>query len=156
MKSLHSFAYIALLLILVSFESCQHNPNSTPIHEKDSIVGSWKLLTGTVIKGQDTTVTDYTINQELIKIINQSHFAFLRHDLGSDSTKIFVSGGGRCEIKGNQYIEHLDFCNYREWENNKFDFKFTISNDTLITTGIEKIESLNVNQLNIEKYIRIK
>jgi hypothetical protein len=32
----------------------------------------------------------------------------------------------------------------------------TINNDTLIQKGIEKIDSLGVNRLNIEKYIRLK
>lgn len=135
--------------------------NDKPIQEKRSsptIKGTWKLLQGVVIKGEDTVVTDYTHQQEVIKLINESHFAFLRHDLhhGKDSNAVFVSGGGKCEITSNTYIEHLDYCNYRTWENNTFEFNYTIVGDTLTTTGIEKVEALNVNQVNTEKYIRIK
>jgi hypothetical protein len=79
----------------------------------------------------------------------------LKHDLGKDSTKAFVSGGGRASIHGNIYTEYLDFCNYREWENNKFEFEFGILNDTLVTKGVEKVEAINVNRLNIEKYVRV-
>ena len=142
--------------LLVTLSSCQKDINSNDdTLKKESIIGTWKLLSGTIIQGKDTTVTDYTINLELIKIINESHFAFMKHDLGNDSVNVFVSGGGRSTIKGTTYTEHLDFCNYREWENNTFNFEFTISNDTLVTTGIENIEALNINRLNIEKYVRL-
>jgi len=54
------------------------------------------------------------------------------------------------------YTEHLEFCSAREWENNDFHFTISIRNDTLIQTGIEKVESAGVNRLNIEKYVRVK
>jgi hypothetical protein len=151
-----SFSAVLCCCAFAILSSCKKELNTTNNpHKKESIKGTWKLLTGTIIHGKDTTVTDYTMNLELIKIINDSHFAFLKHDLGKDSTKVFVSGGGRSSIHGNIYTEYLDFCNYREWENNKFEFDFKISNDTLITKGVEKVEAINVNRLNIEKYVRV-
>jgi hypothetical protein len=80
----------------------------------------------------------------------------MRHDLGKDSVAVFVSGWGRCKIGDKKYIEYLDFCNYRAWENNIFEFEYNIRGDTLITTGIEKVDDLNVNHINIEKLARIK
>ncbi|SEC21868.1 hypothetical protein SAMN04489761_2405 [Tenacibaculum sp. MAR_2009_124] len=151
------FSFISTVFFLVLFlNSCQRNSKAKHSTESPAIIGTWKLLTGTIIKEKDTTVTDYTANQEVIKIINNTHFAFLRHDLKQDSTAIFVSGGGRCEITSQRYIEHLDFCNFREWENNKFEFEYRLYGDTLITKGIEKVTSINVNHLNIEKYIRLQ
>ncbi len=148
---------IISLITFVMIISCQKYPeHKKEAFEPSSITGTWKLLTGTIIQGNDTTITDYTVNQELIKIINKTHFAFMRHDLGKDSVKVFVSGGGRCKIDGKKYTEYLDFCNYREWENNTFDFDFEIIGDTLTTIGTEKIESLNINHLNIERYVRLK
>ena len=84
--------------------------------ESTSIIGTWKLISGTTIKGKDTIATDYTQRQEMIKIINETHFAFLRHDLksGKDSNAIFVAGGGKYTLKGNKYIEHLEYFNTRE------------------------------------------
>lgn len=122
------------------------------------IVGTWQLITGTTIHGVDTIVTDYTAGQELIKIINETHFSFLRHDVngGKDSSAVFVAGGGSYELKGSKYIEHLDYCNFREWEGNSFELEYTINGDTLITKGLEKVEALNVEHMNIEKYYRIK
>ena len=122
-------------------------------------IGTWKLLKGETITGSDTTYSDYTSNEECIKIITPTHFSFMRHDLknGQDSTKIFyVSGGGKCEIKDSLYTEHLDYCNYRNWEGGVFELKIKVSGDTLIQTGIEKIEKLNINRINTETYVRVK
>lgn len=149
--------FYSVFVLVVCGTSCTsktENPNTEQMPLP--IMGTWKLLSGTIIKGADTTFTDYTKNQELIKIINKTHFAFLRHDLGQDSIAVFVSGGGRCKIGSTKYTEYLDFCNFREWENNTFDFDYKINGDTLITTGIEKIEELKINQFNIEKFVRIK
>ena len=147
---------ILLLLTLVLINSCQRKVTPEKVFEPVSIIGTWKLLTGTIIEGKDTTITNYTINQELIKIINSTHFAFLRHDLKKDSIPVFVSGGGRYKIEGKKYTEYLDFCNFREWENNTFDFDFEVIGDTLVTKGVEKVESLKINRYNIEKYVRLK
>ena len=151
------FRFIVISFFLTLFLiSCQQISKTKQTRSKTPLMGTWKLLTGTIIKEKDTTITDYTINQEVIKIINDTHFAFLRHDLKQDSTSIFVSGGGKCEITPKKYTEHLDFCNFREWENNTFEFEYSIQRDTLVTKGIEKVTSLNVNHYNIEKYVRIK
>lgn len=93
----------------------------------------------------------------MLKIINDSHFAFVRHDLnkGTDTAnKIFSAGAGRYALKGNQYTEHLDFFDMREWEGHSFNFTISINNDTLVQQGIEKVENLGIDRLIIEKYIR--
>jgi len=50
----------------------------------------------------------------------------------------------------------LEYCSAKEWEGQDFNFTVTISNDTLIQRGIEKIETQGIERLNIEKYIRYK
>ncbi len=122
------------------------------------ITGTWKLLSGTLIENGDTSVTDYTTGVSFIKIINDSHFAFLLHDLnqGKDSTAVFSSGGGSYSLVDSLYTEHLEYCSDRAWERNDFSFVVTIRNDTLIQQGVEKIEEAGVNRLNIEKYVRLK
>ena len=121
------------------------------------IEGTWQLISGTIIENGDTTVTDYTRDQRMIKIINATHFSFLNHDLskGKDSSAVFAAGGGRYTLSGDQYTEHLEYCSYREWEGNTFPFTLTIQGDTLTQRGVEKIENLGVERLNIEKYKRI-
>ncbi len=130
----------------------QEKPAST-------IKGTWELFSGTTIEKDDTVVADYTKDQQMIKIINDTHFSFLRHDLnkGKDSSNaIYSSGGGRYSLAGDQYTEYLDYCDYREWEGHVFNFTVAIKNDTLIQRGVEKIEKAGIDRLIIEKYIRVK
>jgi hypothetical protein len=140
------------LLIAGLYLQCQQQPT------QPAIIGTWKLLSGKTIAGKDTTVTDYTRGQEMIKIISPTHFAFMRHDLsgGKDSTAVYAAGGGRASMTGTTYTEQLDYFSLREWEGGKFDFTYTIHADTLVTQGIEKVEKLGINQLNIETYVRVK
>lgn len=121
------------------------------------IEGTWRLLKGILIEKGDTTVTDYTSKVSFIKIINDTHFSFLHHDLnkGKDSAAIFSSGGGQYSLKDSLYTEHLEYCTAREWEGNDFQFTISIKNDTLVQQGVEKVESAGVNRINIEKYVRV-
>ncbi|RDC63877.1 hypothetical protein AHMF7616_02486 [Adhaeribacter pallidiroseus] len=121
------------------------------------MVGTWQLVTGTLIEKGDTTVTDYTKNIAFIKIINDTHFSFLQHDLkkGKDSAAVFAAGGGSYTFAGDTYTEHLEYCSDRAWEGHDFPFAITIKNDTLTQRGIEKIESSGINRENIEKYVRV-
>jgi len=148
--------YFALIFaILVSCNSIENNKaNGTGI----PIQGTWKLLTGTLIEKGDSVVTDYANGKEFIKIINDTHFAFLSHGLnkGKDSAAMFSSGGGNYSLKDSLYTEHLVYCSDRQWEGNDFQFTVTINNDTLIQQGLEKIDSIGVNRINIEKYVRVK
>lgn len=123
-----------------------------------SPVGTWRLITGTLIENNDTTVTDYTQNVSFIKIINDTHFAFLQHDLnkGKDSAAIFTAGGGRYTFIDSVYSEQLEYCSDRAWEGHSFVFSIDLKNDTLIQRGVEKVESEGVNRINIEKYVRVQ
>lgn len=153
MKAILSLLSAALLL-----SSCS-NPSKQPEQPAPSpLIGTWKMISATTIKGKDTAVSDYTVGKEFIKIITPSHFSFLSHDLnhGKDSTASFVAGGGRVKIGEGKYTEYLDYCNYREWEGGIFELNYTIKGDTLTTSSIEKIEKLGIDQLNMEKLIRVR
>jgi hypothetical protein len=153
MKTIICLASISLLLIACNSSDKQESP----VIEKLPIEGTWKLISGTTIEKNDTIITDYSKERSFIKIINATHFAFLGHDLnkGKDSA-FFSSGGGKYELDNTAYTEHLEYCNDREWEGNDFHFTVSISNDTLVQQGIEKIDSIGVNRINIEKYVRLK
>ena len=134
-------------------------PNNQSTKTTVTLEGTWKLLSGTLIEKGNSTVTDYTKGKEFIKIINDTHFAFLSHDLnkGKDSTTaVFSAGGGSYSLTDSLYTEHLEYCNDRQWEGNSFDFTITIHGDTLTQKGIEKVENIGVYRINIEKYIRVK
>ena len=153
---------LSILAILLLFAACnvKENKTVTELKKEDasSLVGSWKVLKGVQISGEDTVVNDYTNNQEILKVISPTHFSFFRHDLskGKDSTAIFVSGGGKCTLSDSLYTEHLDYCNYREWEGASFDFTYEFKGDTLITKGVEKLEEKGIDRINIEFLIPIE
>lgn len=147
---------LTLLLLLSTLISCTQKPAAKSAQEP--ITGTWKLLSGTLIEKGDTVVTDYTEKQSFIKIINDTHFAFLLHDLknGKDTAVVYSSGGGKYTLKDSCYTEHLEYSSDRNWEGHDFTFTIRIKNDTLVQQGIEKIDSLGINRLNMEKYVRLK
>jgi len=149
---------ICALLVWLTWSCDSHKNTNLGEHEATQLEGTWQLVSGTIIENGDTTVTDYSGNQSMIKVINATHFAFLNHDLkkGKDSTAVFGAGGGVYTLEGNQYTEYLEYCNAREWEGNTFQFTVTIQGDTLTQRGTEKIENLGLERLNIEKYTRLR
>lgn len=122
------------------------------------IEGTWRLVSGRVTTKKDTTFTDYTKGQEMIKILNKTHFAFLRHDLsgGKQPDAVYAAGGGTYTLDGNKYSEHLAFFNDRNWENHDFHFTVEIKGDTLFQSGVEKIDSLGIDQVILETYVKVK
>lgn len=147
--------YICLLSICGLLTSCSENKEAKLI--RHPLVGTWQLLKATTIEKGDTVVVDYTRNQSFIKLINDTHFAFLHHDLqkGKDSA-VFVSGGGRYSLRNNKYTEQLEYCSAREWEGNTFSFTLTFQGDTLTQQGLEQVAQAGVNRVMIEKYVRVK
>ncbi|MGI8950863.1 MAG: membrane lipoprotein lipid attachment site-containing protein [Chitinophagaceae bacterium] len=150
---------ISFILILFALAGCNTSVNNEKTKQTSKpMQGTWKLLTGTLVEKGDTIVTDYTKGKEFIKIINDTHFAFLSHSLakGKNSAADYSSGGGHYTLKDSNYTEHLEYCSDRQWEGNDFNFIVTINNDTLTQKGIEKIDSLGINRINIERYVRLK
>jgi hypothetical protein len=150
---------LGVIVVVVLAASCNSSvENSQMKSNKIPLEGTWKLLTGTLIENNDTTVTDYTGGKEFIKIINDNHFAFLSHDLskGKNADSLFSAGGGPYRLSDSSYTEHLAYCNDRQWEGNDFTFIVSINNDTLTQKGVERIDSLGVNRMNIERYVRVK
>lgn len=148
---------VFLLLIFLGIMSC-----TIPSRDTEAglpVVGTWRLVKEMSVTGPDTVITRHHGDvQETLKMINPTHFTFLRHDLqhGKDSVKTFVAGGGRYALQGNQYTEHLDFCNYREWEGHTFTFELTIKGDTLVQLGREKAETLGVDRIIEETYVKVR
>ncbi len=149
---------ITYLFLVALIFSCNEAANTdTSASAAPKLQGSWKLISGTLIENGDTMVTDYTRDRSFIKIINDTHFAFLHHDLkqGKDSGAVFSAGGGTYKLNDSSYTEQLEYCSDRNWEGHDFPFTVSIINDTLIQSGIEKIERAGINRLNIEKYTRV-
>lgn len=121
-----------------------------------SLNGTWRLVSATTITKTDTVFTDFTKDQSMIKIINDTHFAFLKHSLKKDTVSGFDAGGGTYTLKKDQYTEHLDYYNDKNWEGKTFDFTVSVSNDTLTQQGLEEVEAAGVKRVIIEKYVKIK
>ncbi|HTI10997.1 MAG TPA: hypothetical protein VL832_20645 [Puia sp.] len=148
---------ITILAAISLLSSCNPKPKEDPSTAL-RLNGTWQLVSGTTITKGVPTVTDYTKDQKMIKIINDSHFAFLRHDTNppKDSTNHFDAGGGSYTLVGDQYTEHLDFYSSKAWEGGTFKFTVSIRNDTLVQRGLEKVEKENIDREIIEKYVRVK
>ena len=144
-------------LALVSCKST-NNPELQTV--ADPIIGTWQLISNKIITKGDTVIAFPVKGKDdvMIKMYNQTHFSFFRHDKkqGKGAEAVYDTGAGTYELKGTDYAEHLQYCNYREWENHHFSFKLTIQNDTLIQSGIEKIDSLKIDREIIETYVRVK
>ena|ERR1700712_2927927 len=148
-----------LLLFAVSFAyACSPAPEkqaeATSERKSDtslSLAGTWRLVSGYIITKGDSAFTDYTKNQRMIKILNNDHFAFLKHDVEvkKDSSNHFDAGGGKYELKGNQYTEHLDYYNVHGFEGAPYTFTVKVSNDTLTQSGFE-----TKDREIIEKYVK--
>ena len=149
MKTLTN-SFLAAILLL---SAC-----TQPAPAPSPIIGTWQLLTHTEITKGVSTVTDYTKDLKMIKIINDSHFAFLIHSINTkkDSSNNFDAGGGKYTLAGDKYTEHLDYYKDKNWEGKSFDFTITFSGDTLIQKGLEKVEKENIDRTIIEKYLRVK
>jgi len=145
------YSLLAILSSCSILLACNSRPSASV-----PIAGTWRLVSGTTITKGVSEVTDYTKNISMIKIINDTHFAFLKHDLNSpkDSSNHFDAGGGSYTLAGDQYTEHVDYYSSPNWEGKTFQFKVSISNDTLTQRGMEKVEKEGIDREIIERYVR--
>ncbi|HEU4791880.1 MAG TPA: hypothetical protein VFS71_19505 [Flavobacterium sp.] len=145
-----------LLFIAIICYSCSINQNKTK-HSDLPIIGTWELISATATQN-DSAFSTFDPKVKMIKIINPDHFAFFAHDLtmGKQSNPQFSAGAGRFTLVNDTYTEYLEYFSNRAWENNKFEFKVSIKNDTLIQQGVEKVEKLGIDRIITEKYKRVK
>ena len=142
---------VSILVLIITLTSCNSE-------KKNQIEGTWRLISAETTE-KDSTFSTFNSKTKMIKIINDTHFAFLNHDLknGKDSTAaLYFAGGGKYTLKDSIYTENLEYFNNRDWENSKFEFVVKVQNDTLIQKGLEKVEKLGVDRVIIEKYVREK
>lgn len=153
MKANSSFLFACISGILLTLLGSCHSPSSTL-----NIIGSWRLVSGATITNGVSSDANYPKTVSQIKIINGSHFAFLRHDINppKDSSNHFDAGGGSYTLAGDQYTEHLDYYAEKNWEGRPFQFTVSIDKDTLTQKGVEKVESEGVDQVIIERYVRMR
>jgi len=144
-----------LVIILFSFLACsdkkEKKENSTL-----NIQGTWELISSEIIENGKIQSTPFSDEQKMIKIINATHFAFLKHSINPKDSSSFDAGGGYYTLNQHDYTEYLDYYKDKKWEGKTFKFKVTLNKDTLIQKGVEKVEEANIDRVIIEKYIRAK
>ncbi|MGM9475710.1 hypothetical protein ACS5PU_04735 [Pedobacter sp. GSP4] len=124
-------------------------------HKDLNIQGTWQLVSATTIDKGKSETTDYSGKLKMIKMFNDTHFAFLKHSLDPKDTASFDAGGGTFVLKGDNYTEHLEYYKNKSWEGKTFNFTLAIHQDTLIQKGVEKVEAAGVDRTIIEKYIKV-
>lgn len=147
---------LSVLILAIICYSCSVNQNKNQ-YSNLPIVGTWELISATSTQN-DSTISTFDPKVKMIKIINPDHFSFFQHDLtmGKEPKPKFSAGAGKYTLVNDTYTEYLEYFSTREWENNKFEFKISIQNDTLIQKGIEKVEKLGIDHIITEKYKRVK
>ena len=146
---------ILMLLAVLSLFSCVNKDAGKKDSDLD-IQGTWQLLSATTIENGTSQTTDYSGKLKMIKMFNNTHFAFLKHSLNPKDTSSFDAGGGSYVLDKDDYTEHLEYYKNKDWEGKTFKFKLAIHKDTLIQKGIEKVEKAGVDRVIIEKYIKVK
>jgi hypothetical protein len=151
MKIRLSLLFIAIISYFNGISQNKTKHNDLPI------IGTWELISATSTQ-KDSTFSTFDPKVKMIKIINPDHFAFFQHDLtmGNEPNPKFSAGAGKYTLVNDTYTEYLEYFSNRAWENNKFEFKVSIKNDTLIQQGVEKVEKLGVDRIITEKYKRIR
>lgn len=146
--------YFLLLASVAMFFSCADSEKNC----ENKLLGTWQLESVINIENGDTTLTEYNNGVKGIKMFNKTDFAFFQHDLnmGADSNAIFVSGGGTYQLNGSKYVEQLEYCNYREYENNTFEFELEFKDNKIIQQGVEELPDKGIKRYIIETYSKIK
>ena len=166
MKTIAGTLILFFFLLILIGEGCtgSSSPQNPPYLEEKaseeigpSIIGTWQLLTVLTIEGEDSVLTEYTKGVKGIKMLNDTHFAFFQHDLnqGKESDSLYVSGGGTYTYKDGIYTENLEYCNFRVYENNSFEFEVAVIGDTLIQRGEEEVAEAGINKYIFETYVRV-
>jgi hypothetical protein len=151
MKNLSIVLLIALLITSCN-ERKQNLTKSEPIIA-NKIMGTWKLVYGSVKENDSLTIKDIS-KSDFVKIINESHFAYFNQ--AYNEPRNFYGAGGTYTLKNNTYTEKLTYTAWDDYRDRNFPFTVKISKDSLIQFGIEEIKEKNIKRYVIEKYIRIK
>lgn len=124
------------------------------------IVGEWQLVSAELTIGEQTFPTFNPDTHQMIKILTDSHFAFVSkgpirprfssYSLSTDD-KItafdnFGGGAGRYEFDGTTYTEHVEFSQYPNYEGSSLQFKVTIEGDMLVQEGRYPIVALGLGE----------
>lgn len=140
---------ILLIIFLITITSCNKKES---LNTTFNIEGTWKMIYAETLENDSLKLKDLS-NTTFIKIINSSHFSFFNQD--KKGTNNFYSGAGTYFLNKNNYIETLQYTTVESIKNHQFSFNILIKGDTLIQSGVEKVEAAGINRQIVEKYIKL-
>ena len=152
---MNNLKYTVLAFVLL-FIACSGQDPSEEI--ATPLIGSWQLVSEELRFGDQTVPTFDSKTQKMMKIFNDTHFAFVsigneRPRFSSygltDAEKVlafnnFGGGGGRYTYENGQLTEHIEYMNYPNYEGMSITFKITIDGDTMIQEGHYPIVKLGL------------
>ena len=156
-KKIAFFILILCFINCIGLAFCYFNIENQEVKvsitsKSNNIEGTWKMIYAEMIENDSLKLKDLS-NTTFIKIINNSHFSFFNQE--NDSNENFYGGAGTYRLEGSNYIETLNFTGVEAIKNHVFPFLIEIKGDTLIQSGIEKVEAAGIDRKIIEKYIKL-
>jgi len=116
--------------------------------------GEWTLLSAE-LTADGKTNSIFDTNRSFVKIFTKTHFAFFsrlpnREPFSTEVTdeerlagaKSFDAGAGKYELAGTDYIEHIEYCSYPNYEGQSIAFKLSLVDGILTQEGIYPLERL--------------
>lgn len=137
------------------YETDYNNELLNAIHDNlmidsdPSIIGTWELQQETIRFGDEEIVTFDSATRSMIKIFNDSHFAFVSKGENrepfaglslTDQEKArafdnFGGGGGRYTFKNGVLTEKIEYMSYPNYEGEQIAFEITFEGDRMIQEG---------------------
>lgn len=122
--------------------------------QREDLLGEWALITAELTSNGET-VSILDPKRKFVKLFTNKHFAFFsrleeRPSFSKDPTdserlaasKSFDAGAGRYDLAGSDYIEHIDYCSFPNYEGLSIAFKLTFSDGVMTQEGIYPLKRL--------------
>lgn len=139
------------------------------LHEE--LMGEWRLLSATLsVNEEQNSILDP--NRQFIKLFTRTHFAFFsrlperpRFTLPPSDTQLtagarsFDAGGGRYEVQGNSYVEHIDYCSFPNYEGQSIAFALRYERGVLTQQGTYPLVRLGLGAVDgylVETYQKLQ
>ena len=118
-------------VLLMGLTTLMGQPKSSKADH--SPLGNWRLVSTKY--GNETNFTDYRAERRRIKMITATHFIWV--DYATDTKKIGNSAGGPYTLKGNAYIETIEFVGdgMEPFAGQKQVFTIKVDGDKLFQSG---------------------
>jgi hypothetical protein len=88
--------------------------------------GAWEMVRGQQTRADGSVVEITRDDRQALKIIGSGHFVYISQD-GPDA--FHGAHGGRCEIDGSEYTEHVDHASLGQMRGQSYTFEFRLEGD---------------------------